>query len=617
MFPKLSILAQPAEIWVFAGIVLAFVALYRLLRGVPFGQGAAALEEDEAPSWAYRRAVIAAVAVGLDLLLMGGYVVLTRSIAWSIPLFALGVGLVTALQILNRPYRHVSPSLRRTFQYAGIFLNGALLAGILIIVNLVAYRHGTHGFDLTREQTYSLSSLTLNQVETLKNPITFYMVYGRGTRAARQLDRVAQLLEMYRAANAAMIKLETLNPYTELARAQDLAKRVPDLAVLQTGGVLIESGEGTGAEFVVVPGQEMFEPVAANRAPENADRFESVFKGEDAITSALIRLRDASKSKVGFITGHGESDMSDFRPDGPGIGIWRSRLSSVGCETIELNLLKDAIPDDLSLLIIAGPKQPFKPDELAKLTAYAERGGPVLALVGNTEPSGLEPFLKSFNLEIGRGLVIDRRLNYGNNLQLVFAFLKGGPKHPITASLQTDRAVLVPNGAPIHIAGQTAPRGQSSATVNANLVPSKILVTGPQSWAETDLKNRVPELDKQADEPGPITVGVGVQERTPTGAAGSESPPREGKPRLVLFSSRSLADNIVQGIEPTNLDLVMNAASWLRGRPDAVGIAPKTHVALTLAADSLLRFRLVFIPTVLAILLIIAAGAIVYVARRE
>ena len=61
--------------------------------------------------------------------------------------------------------------------------------------------------------------------------------------------------------------------------------------------MLIESGEGTGAEFVVVPGQEMFEPVAANRAPENADRFESVFKGEDAITSALIRLRDEPEAE--------------------------------------------------------------------------------------------------------------------------------------------------------------------------------------------------------------------------------------------------------------------------------------------------------------------------------
>ena len=85
----------------------------------------------------------------------------------------------------------------------------------------------------------------------------------------------------------------------------------------------------------------------------------------------------------------------------------------------------------------------------------------------------------------------------------------------------------------------------------------------------------------------------------------------------MLLSSRSIADNVVQGIEPTNLDLVMNAASWLRGRPDAVGIAPKTHVALTLTADPLLRARLVFVPTIIALITIIGAGAIVYAARRE
>jgi hypothetical protein len=130
--------------------------------------------------------------------------------------------------------------------------------------------------------------------------------------------------------------------------------------------------------------------------------------------------------------------------------------------------------------------------------------------------------------------------------------------------------------------------------------------------------NPRPKLDKDADEPGPLIVGVAVQERAQTVAAGgADTTPAEGKPRLVLFSSPLLAANQIQRIEPTNLDLVMNAASWLRGRPDAVGIAPKTHVALTLAVDSLLRFRLVFVPTVLAILLIISAGAIVYVARRE
>src|SRR5208337_2475441 len=115
---------------------------------------------------------------------------------------------------------------------------------------------------------------------------------------------VVQLLELYRAVRPDMIKIDSLNPYTELARAEDLAKRAPDLAVMRVGGVLIEYGEGTDAEFVVVAAQELFEPLSADASRASTDRFESVFKGEDAITSALIRLRESRKSKVAFTPGH-------------------------------------------------------------------------------------------------------------------------------------------------------------------------------------------------------------------------------------------------------------------------------------------------------------------------
>ena len=87
--------------------------------------------------------------------------------------------------------------------------------------------------------------------------------------------------------------------------------------------------------------------------------------------------------------------------------------------------------------------------------------------------------------------------------------------------------------------------------------------------------------------------------------------------RLVVFSSPAIGENYAQAIEPTNLGLLMNAASWLRGRPDAIGIAASTHVALTLTADPLLRNRLILVPTILAILAITAAGLLVYLARRE
>ncbi len=78
-----------------------------------------------------------------------------------------------------------------------------------------------------------------------------------------------------------------------------------------------------------------------------------------------------------------------------------------------------------------------------------------------------------------------------------------------------------------------------------------------------------------------------------------------------------MAENVFQEIEQTNLDLLMNAASWLRGRPDTLGIAPHAHVAMTLVVDPTLRSRLIVVPTVMAIMSIIAMGTIVYLVRRE
>ena len=86
---------------------------------------------------------------------------------------------------------------------------------------------------------------------------------------------------------------------------------------------------------------------------------------------------------------------------------------------------------------------------------------------------------------------------------------------------------------------------------------------------------------------------------------------------MVVLSSRNLADNMyIQGF-PANLDLLMNAVNWPRGRNDSLGIAPKSHVALSLAVDSTLRQRLVLVPTVMAVLLIITLGVSTYLARRS
>ncbi len=623
MFEKVLTFLGRSEIWIAGSALAVCLVLTWVFRGAPPGQASAAEEDADAPRAGYRDRIVAGVVVGLLLILGGGYVALDRGVPWSLPIFGLGFGLVLTLIRLNRRYRHASPTLRRTLDFSDSFLNLSLLAGVLIAINVLAFRYVAWPLDMTREGTYSLASQTLNQLNRLDRPVSFTMIFGHGPVAERQRERVDQLLEAYRGANPEKIRLTTLDPYVDMGRIEDLAKRVPDLAQLRGGGVLIEYGEGDQAPAIVVRNQEMFEPITAEQVRAAGDRFQSDFTGEDAITSALMRLREGKRAKVAFTAGHGEP-----RPDDPGrkgLGNWKARLMGSGCDVIELHLTQDEIPDDVSLLIVAGPTDPFQANEAAKIRAYAERDGPILLLLGNSEgknpalasqgqasPSGLEDFLKSHNLEFGRGLVIDRSLNYQGNLQLVKVPTRQATPHPISSAMDPNRYVILQNAAPIRVRGMTGHDSAAAEPVNRHLVPSVILRTSPSSWAETDLKNPRPILDG-SDEPAPA-VGVAVARRAGPSRPGVEA---EEKPRLVLFACPTLGDNVLQELAPSNLDLLMNAASWLRGRPDTLGISAKTHIALTLGVDDQLRSRLIMVPSAIALMLIIAVGITVYIARRE
>ncbi|WP_254053408.1 GldG family protein [Singulisphaera sp. GP187] len=612
----MSAFLSRTEVWVFALATAAFLALYWAFRGAPIGQ-AADDEGADAPRAAYRDRVIAAVVVGLLLIVGGAYIALARSLLWSIPVFAIGFGLVLALIVFNQRYRHASPALRRTIDLSNTALTIALVAGILIVINVLAFRYGGRAIDLTRERTFSLESLTNNQLKALDRPVTFTLISGKSPLAALQSERIQQVLDLYKAANPDRIRLETLDPYAEPEKFEAIVKRAPGVAVTQGGGViLIEYGAGEKAAFSVIRNSELFDLPTSGRVEDQAALFESTFHGETAITSALIALREGKKPKIYFTTGHGEPSLNESRPREPGIGVWHARLAATGVDVAELNLIETEVPADASLLVVVGPKSPFRTEEVSKIRGYLDRGSPALMLLGSQEKTGLEEILRSYNIDFGRGTIVDRRLSAPGRPQFVYMPMTPDLRHPIVDSL-ISRFVLMPSASPIRILGFGG-----SAPVNTNLKATPLLRSSTFSWAESDLAKRPVEFDQGPDEKGPLTVGVTVSEKPKTEGNREGDKPRtegnrEGDPRLVLFSSSTMADNDLIQEEPINQDLLMNAIAWLRGRPDLQGIAPRTHVSMTLLADPVLRFRLIMVPTVMAVLLVIGLGISTYVARRE
>ena len=464
--------------------------------------------------------------------------------------------------------------LRRTIDFSTAFLNASLLGGILIVGNVIAFRYGGRALDLTREGSYTLSTETSALLASLDRPVKFTLFFGQGAVASRQRDRVVQLLEAYKAANPDRIKRENLDPYNDSTGYEELAKRVPELELLQGGGVVIEYGTGEAAPHAVVRNQDLFLRLRTDPR-QGSDKYASSFSGEDEITTALLRLKEGQKTKVGFTVGHGEPSIQDLNPRGPGIGNWKARFNKVGCEVVELNLLADDIPPEFALVVVVGPKSAFKPDEVLKLRSFTDRGKPLLLLLGNSEPTGLEEFLKSFNVSIGKGIIVDQRFSVRGRPALVYAPTEPALKHPIVDALGANRAVLLSGAAPIHVAGGGG--GDDSAPADPTLVPVAILRTSAASWAESDPRAVPLAFDQKSDERGPMSVGIAVEERRQPTQPGAGP---ESRHRLVVFSCPAIAENVFQDLERTNLDILMLAAGWLRGRPDTMGIPPKHHVAL-------------------------------------
>ena len=347
-------------------------------------------------------------------------------------------------------------------------------------------------------------------------------------------------------------------------------------------------------------------------AGTGSDRFTSTFVGEDVITSTLIRLREGKRSKVAFTTGHNEYPTGEVDLNQPGYGLWRSRLASVGSDVVEVNLLRDEIPADATLLVIGGPKAPFQPAEVERIRQYLARGGPLIALVDNLAPSGLDDLLATYNIAVGAGVVADQRYHYSNRPTIVYAPLAPSLMHPIVGPL-VGQVALLQNAAPL-VLKTTGPAsggtGAAAKPPNPGIIATPLVRTSPESWVETDAQARPIQFDRGKDGAGPVVVGAAATTRP---ALASEAP----VPRLVVFSSPTIADNRLLRTEATNIDLLMNAVSWLRGKPELIGITPKTHETLLFAADPGLQLRLVMVPTLAAVVVIIGLGLTTWLARRD
>ncbi len=433
----------------------------------------------------------------------------------------------------------------------------ALVVSITLAFIWIASRTNT-SIDLTANKRHALSEQTIKAVQALQGPVSITAVVGP---SATQRNTLIELVSRYQAHNP-LINLDFINPDTDPERARQLNAAA--------GGELIVTGMG------------------------REQRLQSV--SERSLTGALRQLNRDGERKLAFVIGHEERSAVDSGP-----GNWTAlttRLQSIGLHSEALSLITHPrIGDDINVLVIADPRRPYFPGEIAGLLEYVNQGGSLLWLTETALNKQTGSGLAALGLELGieplPGVIIDTASQAANAGSASFLILNSFSQHPVTQGLTSP--ILLPQAKALSV---TALAGQT-------LLP--LLQTPEASWTETGALEGAVQFDQNSDEqPGPLVVGVTIERQI----KGKEQ-------RIAVIGDADFASDRFIG-NGANLGFAESLILWLSGESDALSFVtmPAPDANLTLSRQSILiiSISLLFI---LPLLLFTIAGITAWRRRRK
>src|SRR6266571_6701769 len=267
-----------------------------------------------------------------------------------------------------------------------------LILFLVAMVNSFAFRHYAR-WDFSRDQKYTLSDKTKRFLDTLKGKMRVTVFFSPNTPITAD---VQNLLTEYQYAAKGKIDIEYVDPQRNLSRAKELFDKYK---VVTDESLLVLDYDGRNK---TVKASEMADIDQSGMASGEGPRV-AAFKGEQAITSAMIDLVEGKKKTLGYVTGHKEPALSEATSP---ITVLKTFIENENIKFQELNLLDlDAIPADVNAVMIVGPQYDFSDREMKLLRDFWNKQGRILLLL---DPSAKTPKLRGFLNELGVKVNDDR-----------------------------------------------------------------------------------------------------------------------------------------------------------------------------------------------------------------
>jgi hypothetical protein len=464
---------------------------------------------------------------------------------------------------------------------------------ILMAVNYYAFKHYKR-WDYSRNHKFALSGQTLQLLESLPKPVKIYVFFSPDPQlpGGEVYQDVNSLLKEYQYAAKGKVDVENIDPFKNLSRAREL------MAQYKFGNenVVIVDYQGHSK---LVNATDMAQYDESGEMYGQQPKFTG-FKGEQALTGAILEVSEAKPNKIYLIGGKGGPELEG--DDLAAFKIYMQRQNIQLDTKVLMNI--DKIPDDASAVMLIGAKYDLTDRELKLVKDYWEKQGRLFIAL---DPSGNTPKLAGFLREVGINPQDDRVLRtvavgpMTGVVRDVSAFF--ADSSPITKTLK---------GVDTIFPGQTQSLGVSQVPT----VHTDTLVTaGEGFWGETkyqDMETTGVSFDPKEDISAPLTIAASAEK----GAVPDETVEVDTSRMIVVGNGDYLGNDAISQA-PANIDFTVAGLNWLLNRKDLIGIPPKAEEQFTLNLTDQQLQRMELLVMVIMPVAVAMVGAAVWAQRRR
>jgi hypothetical protein len=446
-----------------------------------------------------------------------------------------------------------------------------LVLFLAAMVNSLAFRHYKR-WDFSRDQKYALSDKTKRFLDSIKGKMRITIFFAPTTPITAD---VQNLLTEYQYAAKGKIDVENIDPERNLSRAKEMFDKYK---IVTDESLLVIDYAGRNK---TVKASEMADIDQSGMAFGEGPRV-TAFKGEQAITAAMMDLVEGKKNTLGYVTGHKEPPIAEVlspaafgqRPPASPISVLKTFIENENIKFQELNLFNEPqIPPDIRAVMIIGPQYDLSDREMTLLRDFWEKQGRILLLL---DPAIKTPKLNAFLNGLGVRINDDRLMVFLRTGIQELALTRDVQAHflgtsSITRRLADVRALFF---------GGTSSLTLEPERVRAAKIHLEPLIQAEKGYfAETDY-NTDDQAKLQADaqkNPGDaLTIGASIEK-----GGSADERVQMNSARMVVVSNATFIQDKALTQDQQALDFISGCVNWLLSREQLIGISPKVPKTLT------------------------------------